>query len=176
MSLRCVLLLFILVTSVLAADQASSTKPDTSPKADPQASSQNSRPHVRFGGLMVGAGYNRFSGGYPFGYPGYWGYSPYYRYDPFLWSPFYHPGYFTGFAFQPRMGDVKIQVPDKTALVFLDGALAGRLSDLKDMWLEPGAYHLEVRDSSRRFRQKIYVLSGKRIKVTSDMMTSEALQ
>src|SRR5882762_2337827 len=124
MSPRCVVLLFVLVTSVSATDQASSTKPDTSPKADAQSSSQHSRPHVRFGGLTIGAGYSRFSAGYPFGYDsGYWGDSAYYRYDPFLWSPFYHPGYFTGFAFQPRMGEVKIQVPDKTALVFLDGAL-----------------------------------------------------
>jgi len=192
LSVRCVLLTLILAPFTFADQQASPAKPDAggqSPsvarpddsnlpaKADSQGSSARTGPHIRFGGLIIGAGYSRFTGGYPYEYgPGYLGYSPYYRYDPFLWSNFYHPGYFGGFGYGPNMGDVKIRVADKTALVFLDGALAGRLDQLKDMWLEPGAYNLEVRDSSRRFTRKIYVLSGKTLKVTPDMMTKEALQ
>ena len=189
MSLRCVLLSLLLVFFTFAADQPPSpAKPDSasqSPKITTpddstppaKADSQASHPHIRFGGLTVGAGYSRFSGGYPYGYgPEYWGYSPYYRYSPVLWSPLYHPGYYTGFAWQPNMGNVKIQAPDKTSLVFLDGALAGRLDKLKDMWLEPGAYQLEVRNSSHKFTQKIYVLSGKTLKVTPDMMVNEALR
>lgn len=175
MWVRSALLALVLTCPALAADQAVPAKPDTAPKTDSKEQTSHSRPHIRFGGLMVGVGYGRF-GGSPYGYgPGYWG-SNYYRYDPFLWSDFYHPGYFTGFSYQPSMGDVKIQVSDKAALVFLDGALAGRLDDLKNMWLEPGVYHLEVRGTSKKLSQKIYVLSGKTIKVTPDMMIAEAIQ
>jgi len=189
MALRCVLLSLLAVCFTFAADQAPSTaKPDSASQspaiAKPDGSgppakvdSQGSHPHIRFGGLAVGAGYSHFSGGYPYGYgPEYWNYSPYYRYNPVLWSAFYHPGYYTGFAWQPSMGNVKIAAPDKTSLVFLDGALAGRLDKLKDMWLEPGAYNLEVRNTSHRFTQKIYVLSGKTLRVTPDMMVNEALR
>lgn len=198
MSPRPFLLSFLLVSFVFAADQATPakadgngqsqaiTRPDESnPPAqtdsDPPAKSPSQgsgwRSHIHFGGVMIGAGYSRYSGGYPYGYgPGYWGDSLYYGHDPFLWSPFYHPGYYTGYRYGPNMGDVKIQAGDKTALVFLDGALAGPLEKLKDMWLKPGAYNLEVRSSARRFTGKIYVLSGKTLKVTPDMMVSEALQ
>lgn len=189
MSLRCVLLSLLLVSLTFAADQApGSAKPDsvgqspTAAKPDDsspaaKADSKSSHPHVRFGGLSVGAGVSHYSGGYPYGYgPGYWNYSPYYSYSPILWSPFYHPGYYNGFAWQPNMGNVKISAPDKTSLVYLDGALAGRLDKLKDMWLEPGAYNLEVRNSSHRFTERIYVLSGKTLRVTPDMMVNEVLR
>jgi hypothetical protein len=189
MSLRYVLLSLLLVSFTFAADQPPSpAKPDSagqSPAAakpddsgsTTKAASQGWRPHIHFGGLSVGAGFSHYSGGYPYGYdPGYWNYSPYYSYSPVLWSAFYHPGYFTGFAWQPNMGNVKIRAPDKTSLVYLDGALAGRLDKLKDMWLEPGAYNLEVLNSSHRFTQRIYVLSGKTLRVTPDMMVNEVLR
>jgi hypothetical protein len=173
--LRCFLLSFLVVSFALAADQATQS-PAIVPPVDSnppgQADSNGSHSRIHFGGLMIGVGYSHASGGYPYGYaPEYWAYSPY-----SYWPPFYHPGYFTGFSQQPNMGNVKIAAPDKTSLVYLDGALAGRLDKLKDMWLEPGVYHLEVRNASRRFTQKIYVLSGKTLKVTPDMMVTEALQ
>ncbi|MBZ5618515.1 MAG: hypothetical protein LAQ69_07310 [Acidobacteriia bacterium] len=191
MSLRCVPLSLVLISFGFAADQpanpvkadaagqspavAKADDPSPADKTDSQASGRRTRPHIRFGGFVLGAGYSRFSGGYPYEYgPGYFGYPQYYGYDPFLWSPFYYPGFFTGFGYGPGMGNVKIQVPDKTALVFLDGGLAGRLEQLKNMWLKPGVYQLEVRDSNHRFTRKIYVLSGKTLKVTPDMMTKEA--
>jgi hypothetical protein len=190
MTLRCVLLSFLPAFLLFAVDQPPSppakadsaaqsapvAKPDDSPA---KADSPRSHPHIRFGGLMIGAGYSRSSGGYPYGYgygPEYWGYSPFYGYNPLLGAAFYHPGYFTGFAYQPSMGNVKIQAPDRTSLVFIDGGLAGRLDKLKDMWLEPGTYNLEVRNSSNRFTQKIYVLSGKTLRVTADMMVNEVLR
>ncbi len=122
---------------------------------------------------MIGAGYTHYSG-YPYGF-GPWGYGPYYYYDPFLWSPFYAPGYFTGFGYQPGLGAVRVQVPDRSASVYLDGAYAGRLADLKDIWLEPGVYNLEVREAGRRLTQKIYILSGKKMKLTADRMEKEPL-
>ncbi|HYW46423.1 MAG TPA: hypothetical protein VE959_26385 [Bryobacteraceae bacterium] len=124
------------------------------------AAGQDSPRPVRFGGIMISAGY---------------AYNPHYFFDPFLWTPFYYPGYYRGFQYGPGMGDVKIRFGEKTAMVFLDGALAGRLDQLKDMWLEPGAYNLEIRGGKHRLTQRIYVLSGKTFKVTADMMNREAL-
>jgi hypothetical protein len=138
-----------------------------------QAGSVRTSPPVRmhWGGVMVSGGYLR---GYAW-YPGPWGYSPYSYYDPMLWTPFYHAGYYTGFAYGPGLGNVKLQAGGKTATVYVDGALAGRREQLKDMWLEPGVYYLEVRDGPRRLTQKIYVLSGKTLRITAAMMNQEPL-
>jgi len=114
-------------------------------------------PHFHLGGIVAGAGY--WHGGY----------SPWY-YDPFLFYPVYAPGYHTGFGYRPNMGAVKIEGPDKDAWVYLDGALAGRADKLKQIWLDPGAYELELRSGDRRAKQKIYVLSGKTLKVTPELM------
>jgi hypothetical protein len=120
---------------------------------------------IRLGGVSIGAGYSHFSGRYP-----YWGYySPWY-YDPFLFYPVYAPGYYNGFAYQPNMGAVKIEGADKNALVYLDGALAGRADKLKQMWLDAGAYNLELRTGDRSATRRIYVLSGKTLKVTPELM------
>ena len=74
------------------------------------------------------------------------------------------------------MGAVKLEGVDKNALVYLDGALAGRADKLKRMWLDPGAYDLELRTGDRSATQRIYVLSGKTLKVTPDMMVNEVLR
>lgn len=123
-------------------------------------------PRVRFGGMVVNAGYTRYSG-YPFGYGFPYGYG---YHDPFFYSPYIHPGFYTGFGFQPAMGQVKIQTPERDAWVYLDGALAGRADKLKTMWLEPGKYTVELRRGDRSAGQNIYVLSGKTLKVTPEML------
>jgi len=114
---------------------------------------------VRLGGVRIGAGYS---------YGAY--FSPWWYYDPFLFYPVYAPGYYSGFAYQPNMGAVKLEGADKNALVYLDGALAGRADKLKQMWLDPGAYKLELRTGDRSATQRIYVLSGKTLKVTPEFM------
>jgi len=110
------------------------------------------------------------SGGYWSGplYPYYaWGYYPWGYYPPFGWWPydgFYPPPFYT--TPQPAMGQVKIQTPDKNAEIYLNGAYAGVAQDLRNIWLEPGVYQLEVRSSSRaKWEKRIYVLSGKTLKV-----------
>jgi hypothetical protein len=134
--------------------------------ADNQPAPAKTSHRIRFGGVFVGAGYSRFWGGDPyFGYyPGLW-YA-----DPLLLPPIYAPGYFTGFAYGPNLGAVRLQGADKDAWVYLDGALAGRADKLKQMWLAPGVYNLELREGNRWLAQKIYVLSGKTLKVTPDLM------
>jgi hypothetical protein len=152
----------------LAADQTAADQP--------AAKSKRSWPHVRIGGIMIGAGYSHFSGPFP-----YWGYGPYayapygYFYDPFLYSSLIHPGFYTGFPYGPSMGQIKLpsRERDKDTWVYLDGALAGRADHLKTMWLEPGAYNLELRKGNRRQEQRIYVLSGKTLKITAEMLARE---
>lgn len=113
------------------------------------------KPRVRLGGVTVGAGYSHVSGYYPyFGFP--------YFYDP-LFFGFVHPGFYGGFAYGPSLGEVRLRTADKDGAVFLDGAYAGEVAKLKHMWLEPGAYNLEVRSPGHhtQFERRIYVLSGK---------------
>jgi hypothetical protein len=38
------------------------------------------------------------------------------------------------------------------------------------MWLDPGVYNFEVRDGNRRYCQRIYVLTGKTLKLTPELM------
>ncbi len=112
-------------------------------------------PGVRLGGVGGHFGYGRGPMWYG---PGYW--SPWY--DPFwYYGPMAHPGFYNGFLQGPGMGEVKLNGASKEALVFLDGAYAGEVRKLKSMWLEPGVYELEVRDGTRKFERRIYVLSGK---------------
>ena len=133
------------------------------------------RRRVRLGGVVIGAGYSNWSGPfYPrWGYypgvwaPGYWGlYSPWY--DPFYMA-WLHPGFYNGFAQQPNMGEVKLKLDEKDAGVFLDSAYAGTAAKLRTMWLQPGAYTLEVRSGDRMFRRRIYVLSGKTLELRPEL-------
>ena len=175
MLLRLALLPLVLAASAAAAESQQTSSADAAPPdastLSAKSGSQAPHPRLRFGGFAVSAGYSHFSGLYPsYGYyPGYWGYSPWF-YDPLLFSPIFAPGYYTGFAYQPNMGAVKIQGGDRNAWVYLDGALAGRADKLKEMWLDPGAYNFELRAGDHKVSQKIYVLSGKTLKVTPELM------
>src|SRR5262249_21853906 len=134
---------------------------------------------IRLGGISFGASYSHFSGPYwgwpyycgPYGYrPLFWNaYGPYCA--PFfdLYGPglaLYHPGFYSGFAYGAGMGEVRLRTDLKDAEVFLDGAYAGVAENLKRMWLQPGAYNLEVKAQSRTpFDRRIYVLSGKTLRI-----------
>jgi hypothetical protein len=76
-----------------------------------------------------------------------------------------HPGFYSGFAQQPNYGQVKLKVTEKNADVFLDSAYAGTSAKLRTIWLQPGAYNLELRSGDRAFKQRIYVLSGKTLEL-----------
>ncbi len=127
----------------------------------------------RLGGISVGAGYSHFSG-----HHGYYGY-PFYGYTYPYWGPMWGPGwYFPGWSSwgypgygysqgSDYSGEIKIQTAEKTAEVYVDGALAGAVEDLKSFYLEPGVYNLEIRTSNDKVYQKrLYVLSGKTLKIT----------
>ena len=141
----------------------------TDSKSDSQSDEHHRHTHVRLGTIGVGVGYTRFSG--PFFYNPFWfGYYPYGFYDPFFPSPFFAPGFFEGYSYSGGKGEVKLSGAPKNAEVFLNGGYAGTASKLKSIWLEPGAYDLSVATSdSASFHQRIYVLSGKTLKIAAKL-------
>ncbi len=147
----------------------------TDPTSENSATELQPKTRVHLGGISIGGLYGRYSGFdyYPYYYPygsALWGMPPYPLWgypDPIL----YHPGYYSGFSRSSGMGEVKLQAPAKTAEVFLDGAYAGIADDLKSIWLEPGAYGLEVKgQGNATFKKRIYVLSGKTVRVMAVLM------
>jgi hypothetical protein len=161
---------FLIRTSTLAQEKEEPKKAPTS--ADTITAGEDRKTHVRLAGFSIGAGYSRYSGPsysdpyyYPF-YPAVWGLAGYY-WSPFydLYSPLYRPGPHWQYSPSAGMGEVKLQSTQKSAEVLLNGAYAGITGDLKSIWLEPGAYDLEVKAGHQRFSQRIYVLSGKSVKI-----------
>jgi hypothetical protein len=130
---------------------------------------------VRIGGVMVSAGYASGPAWYPYyGYGYYPGWGRWGLYDPFWYSPWIHPGLYTGFGYGPGMGEVKLTSSDREAAVYIDGAYAGPAHKLKSIWLEPGAYNLEVRNpDGQSFGRRIYVLSGKELRVEALLRASK---
>jgi hypothetical protein len=168
----------VMVAAFLAAGQetadhrATSSASETPPANEDSAAAGKSRLRVRLGGISVGAGYSHFSGYSPYGYPylyrPYWGAfgDPFWNYG---WGGRLHPGYYGGFRQGPGMGTLKLKALSKQAEVYVDGAYAGVVKDLGSMWLEPGAYDLEIRESSDIFHKRIYVLSGKTVRIDTGL-------
>jgi hypothetical protein len=132
--------------------------------------------HLRLGTIALGAGYSHFSGpaydsASPRGfYPLGWEYSAWWFPD---WGPYslFTPGYF---AYGSVKGEVKLAAEPKTAQVYLDRAYAGTANHLRNIWLEPGAYDLSLRAPGREdYCRRIYVLSGKALKITAKLATAE---
>jgi hypothetical protein len=135
---------------------------------------------VLVGGVSLGGFYQHYSGfdSFPYYYPGsppFWSGPPYLLWPyPDLSPSWYYPGYSRSFSRSDGMGEVRLQTSEKSAEVLLDGAYAGVAEDLKSIWLEPGAYTLEVRTlAGEQFKKRIYVLSGKTVKVSATL-TAEA--
>jgi hypothetical protein len=155
---------------VTGAQVQSETKAaaDTQKDTDKKDDSEHSRKiHLRLGAVSIANGY--FSGPFFYGYGPFWpyGFYPYsFANSPFLpfYSPFY-PGYLPNLAYGADKGEVRLKAP-KNAEVFVDGAYAGTADHLKNMWLDSGAYDLSVSATGRSpFHQRIYVLSGKSLKI-----------
>lgn len=115
-------------------------------------------------------------GFYPYGiYPAdfiYGGYGAF----PLGYSPFYGPYFYPPYAFDYRAGrgQIKLSGAPKDAQVYLDGAYAGTADHLKKIWLDPGAYNLEVSENDgQKFQKRIYVLSGKSLKIDAKLSKPE---
>lgn len=171
LSVAAVCLVGALTSAPAIADQEKTGKTDT------QLVKAERRTRVRLGGVTVGAGYARYSGAF---YP-YYGYG-WYPWTSAYWSPFwdyyypwYSPAFYHGYLNRPgpNMGEVRLHAPER-AEVFLDGAYAGFAKDLKTIWLEPGAYNLEVRGEAGAYTRRIYVLSGKELKIEAELKPAPA--
>lgn len=169
------LLALALAGSLYAADNSGKKASDQ----DSSTHNKSRRPRIHFGGIMINAGYSWLSGP---GYYPYYAYGPWgpwggygwpYAYSPFMFGPGFYPGYFSGYGYAPGLGEIKLKTDDRDAWVYLNGGLAGKADKLKSMWLEPGKYELEVQSGTKRFGQNVYVLSGKTLRLTADLATSE---
>jgi hypothetical protein len=143
--------------------------------------------HVHLGMITVGASYTNFGHAfvgpyYPYPYP----YYPYGAfsvgafYTPFAGYPFYDPFYYPAYGpvlkYAPGKGEVKLSSlgHNKNAEVYIDNAYAGIAGKLKEMWLDPGAYDLSLKAADgSSFTKRIYVLSGKSLKITPEFQMAE---
>ncbi len=170
------LALVFLLTPLAASARQQQSGPTTQEQTKPTDKNESAKPerktHVRLGTVTVGAFYSHYSLPLYYGYPcGYWP-------GALFWEPFwgdclypFRPAYFVSFAPAPDKGEVKLRVNQKDADVYLDGAYAGKAEHLKSMWLEPGAYDLEVTGKSRAgFHRRIYVLTGKTLKIDAALV------
>ena len=106
-----------------------------------------------------------------------------------LWTPFWQShfpyggpafsGFYPAYNFQrgPNMGEIKLQAEPMTASVFINDAYAGRVQDLRSMSLEPGVYNLRIETEGRpSFARRVYVLSGKTLKIEANLMAIKGEQ
>lgn len=102
-----------------------------------------------------------------------WSHMPWY-WSPWAfgigWDPYWWPGYWgpaTGYYDGYGAGAIKLKTDQKTAQVFIDGAYAGTVGELKTIHLRPGEYDLEIQAADGRvFQDHFYVLAGKTLKIT----------
>jgi hypothetical protein len=173
--------ILFLSTLALADDPPKdSSTASNGPTASVEASKQT---RVYVGGVSLTTGYNRFSG------PGYWETPFYGSYGSQFWTPFWRShspydgfaisGFYPAHNFQggPNMGEIKLQAEPITASVFINDAYAGRVQDLRSMSLEPGVYNLRIEaDGYPGFARKVYVLSGKTLKIEADLTAAKGEQ
>jgi hypothetical protein len=162
-------------SSVASQTDSSSATTEAKTEKDDGGSGGEHKLHLRLGMIALGAGYSHFSG------PGYYPYGPY-AFSPFgseysaLWFPYWPYPFFAPdyFAYGSAKGEVKLAAEPKTAQVYLDRAYAGTANHLRNIWLEPGAYDLSLAATGREdFHQRIYVLSGKSLKITANLLAAE---
>lgn len=160
------------------------------------AQSPKSKTHFHLGTITVGASYTNFGHAFvgPF-YPFYAYPYPYYPYpygafsvgafytgyfsDPFYGPYSYYTPYTPGFGYAAGKGEVRLASLGKRkgALVYIDNAFAGPADKLKQMWLDPGAYDLSLQAADgSTFRQRIYVLSGKSLKIAPEFRVANTPQ
>ena len=93
-------------------------------------------------------------------HPGFaWGWGPY-------WGPYPYYGYYGN---APETGALKFDTKDKSAEVYVNGAYAGTIGELKTMHLKPGSYDIEVREQGRtQLDQNVYIAAGKTLRLNPD--------
>ena len=83
---------------------------------------------------------------------------------------FYGPGFYGWhvYAPAPTMGSVKIDTKSKDAQVYVDGAYAGTVGQLKTFPLKAGEHDIELRssDSHSFSHERVTVLPGRKLTLT----------
>ncbi len=114
---------------------------------------------IRFrGGIVAGPAFGPWGWYSPYYYgPGAYSYGPYLPYGPYPLA-------------YSNAGEVKLKTNVKDADVFINGALAGKASKLKSIWLPPNGYNLEIRAAGyTTYSERIYVIPGNTIHVQADL-------
>jgi hypothetical protein len=89
-----------------------------------------------------------------------------------VWGAYPYPYY--GYYPAPVTGDVKFDTHDKQAQVYIDGAYAGTVGQVKTMHLHPGSYDIEVRGKAGTdFNEKVYIAAGKTLHLNPDAEPQE---
>jgi hypothetical protein len=161
-------------------DSTSGREPNESKDKDADAGKAKGKTHFRLGVVTLGAGYAHFpsrffSPFYPFGL---YGYGPFYPsfYDDPLYGSLFYPNFAPNLNQSFGKGQVRLSQPltDRNAEIYIDGAYAGQVRSLKSMWLDPGAYDLSIESADgSRFQQRIYVLSGKTLKIKPELKSKD---
>ena len=157
--------------STTQASQPSGNQAETAVKDE---SNSGRKTHFKLGTVSVGGGYSHVSG-YPW-YPyGPYGYRSYYAYG--FWDPFWSPSspYPVDLAYGSGKGELQLKADPKDAEVFIDGAYAGTVQRLKNIWLDPGAYDLSFSAAGREpFQRRVYVLTGKMLSISAKLLPKQA--
>jgi hypothetical protein len=157
---------------------------ETKNEEEDGAGATKAHTHVHLGTVTFGASYTNFGHAflgpfYPYPYYPYGAFSVGAFYMPFsgypFYGPFYYPAYGPVWKYGPGKGEVKLSSlgRNKNAEVYIDNAYAGIAGKLKEMWLDPGVYDLSLKAADgSSFTKRIYVLSGKSLKITPDFQMS----
>jgi hypothetical protein len=102
-------------------------------------------------------------------------YRPYFYqpYRPWGWGWGYDPwGYYPPVYSAPDpTGKIKLDIPEKTASVYVDGAYAGRVKDMKSFHLNPGNHDISIRDNEgHSLNERVHIVQGKTIKIQGDLL------
>lgn len=103
-----------------------------------------------FRGGYVGRGW--YGGGWGLG----WG-----------WGPGWYAGWGPGYYWGPGPGKVKINTPDKSAAVFVDGGYVGPVAKAKKFPLRPGNHDVELRDPNGQtvYSQEVNIIRGRTVDI-----------
>lgn len=93
----------------------------------------------------------------PYGFYHY-GYAPYWAGGPFWWD---YPA-----PSRPPTGAIKFDTPEKNADVYVNGAFAGKVGEVKTLHLAPGSYAIRISEPGREsFDEDVYVTRGSTVKL-----------
>ena len=123
-------------------------------------------------GLGVGYGYPYYASAYPYYYP--YPYPPY-PYPPYPYAaPGGYPVAAGGYPAAPTYGGIRLDLPQKDAMVYEDGYLAGRVGDFdgsrERLALPGGSHRIEIRaDAFAPLTFDVNIEPGRTIVYSADL-------